>query len=208
MVSQLSANTVLLNEIMDYMFDLLEKRSLFTAAEHLALSLLNNHEDKLSDRLSDKLETYPAMRIGNTAPDVEFPDGTIRPEGITAGRLSEITSDYVLVVFAAGWCPNCQAMIPELASKYSAWKKQGLEVVMVSLDHTRDSFGRFASGFPFISTNDLKGWDSPIVSAYHVHSIPSMFLLDCDRKILLRPNSVQHMDAWVDWYLVQGNPIR
>jgi peroxiredoxin len=208
MVSQLSANTALLNEIMDYVFDLLEKRSLFTAAEHLALSLLNNHEDKLSDRLSDKLETYRAMRIGNTAPDFEFPDGTIRPEGITAGRLSEISSDYVLVVFAAGWCPNCQATIPELASKYAAWKQQGVEVVMVSLDDSRDSFGRFASGFPFISTTDLTGWDGPIVSAYHVQSIPSMFLLDRDRKILLRPNSVQHMDAWVDWHLVQGNPLR
>jgi len=32
-------------------------------------------------------------------------------------------------------------------------------------------------------------------------------LLDEQRKILLRPNSVKQMDAWVDWYLVQGNSI-
>jgi hypothetical protein len=32
-------------------------------------------------------------------------------------------------------------------------------------------------------------------------------LLDEQRKILLRPNSVKQMDAWVDWYLVQGNPM-
>jgi hypothetical protein len=32
-----------------------------------------------------------------------------------------------------------------------------------------------------------------------------MYLLDAKREILLRPNSVKQVDAWVDWYLVQGN---
>jgi hypothetical protein len=32
-------------------------------------------------------------------------------------------------------------------------------------------------------------------------------LLDKNRKIILRPNSVKQMDAWVDWYLVKGNTI-
>ena len=33
----------------------------------------------------------------------------------------------------------------------------------------------------------------------------TLFLLDEKREILLRPNSVKQMEAWVDWYLVQGN---
>jgi hypothetical protein len=32
-----------------------------------------------------------------------------------------------------------------------------------------------------------------------------MFLLDNKREILLRPYSVKQMDAWVDWFLIQGN---
>jgi hypothetical protein len=32
-----------------------------------------------------------------------------------------------------------------------------------------------------------------------------MYLLDDKREILLRPNSVGHLEAWVDAYLVQGN---
>jgi hypothetical protein len=32
-----------------------------------------------------------------------------------------------------------------------------------------------------------------------------MFLLNNKREILLRPNSVKQMDAWVDWYLIQKN---
>ena len=40
---------------------------------------------------------------------------------------------------------------------------------------------------------------------YYIFSTPTMFLLDSKREIILRPNSVNQMDAWVDWYLVQGN---
>jgi hypothetical protein len=32
-----------------------------------------------------------------------------------------------------------------------------------------------------------------------------MFLLDKDRKIVLRPVSVKQVDAWVDWYLAGEN---
>ena len=53
----------------------------------------------------------------------------------------------------------------------------------------------------------LVEWNSPIAKDYYVFGTPTMFLLDNNRKIILRPNSVNQMDAWVDWYLVKGNPL-
>jgi hypothetical protein len=38
-----------------------------------------------------------------------------------------------------------------------------------------------------------------------VFGTPTIYLLDQQREILLRPISVQQMDAWVDWFLVKGN---
>jgi len=32
--------------------------------------------------------------------------------------------------------------------------------------------------------------------------------MDGNREILLRPSFVEHMDAWVDWNLLQDNPAR
>jgi hypothetical protein len=58
-----------------------------------------------------------------------------------------------------------------------------------------------------LSTCDFKKWDSPIALDYCVFGPPTIFLLDEKRKILLRPNSVKQMDAWVDWFLVQGNTL-
>ncbi|MDI6401172.1 thioredoxin-like domain-containing protein [Balneolaceae bacterium ANBcel3] len=208
MAENLSLNQDRFNEIMEYLFDLLERRSLFTSSEHLALSLLESKSDLLTSRFANKLEIYRSMKIGSDAPDIEFTENTHNPTDTNAGRLSELESDYILVVFAAGWCPDCRSMMPELTEKYPAWNREGVEVVLVSLDDTPESFAEFVSSKPFISTSDLQRWSSPIARDYHVQNIPAMFLMDRSREMLLRPKSVQHMDAWVDWFLVQGNPGR
>jgi len=78
-------------------------------------------------------------------------------------------------------------------------------VIFVSLDEDKQVFKNFAGIFPFISICDYKKWDSPVVKAWHVSGTPTMYLLDNELKILLRPKSVQQIDAWVDWFLIQGN---
>jgi len=201
LTAQLFSRPDLFNEIMEYLFELLEQRSLFTSAEHLALSLLSTHPDLLTSRLASKLELYRAMKVGNTAPDIAFTENTLLPEGAATSRLSEMDADYILVVFAAGWCPYCRQMKPELLEYYPAWQQQGVEVVLVSLDDTPEGFEQFAGGLPFISTTDYRRWESPIARDYQVHSIPAMYLLDRNRNILLHPNSVNHINAWIDWYL-------
>jgi thiol-disulfide isomerase/thioredoxin len=208
LITQLNGNAQLLNDLMLYMFELLERRSLFTSAEHLARNMLGEHENQLTARLASRLERYRAVRIGNTAPDLILTSNTVRPEGapVYADRLSEIESDYILLVFAAGWCPHCREMMPELTTKAKEWRQHGVEVVMISLDDNPQTFQRFTQDAPFLVTTDFQRWNSPMARAYHVQGIPAMYLLDQNLEILLRPNSVGHMNAWVDWYLVQANP--
>ncbi len=116
-------------------------------------------------------------------------------------KLSNIKSKYVLVVFGAGWCQKCTEELPKIAGLYEKWKKKELEVVYISLDEKKEDFNNFASKFPFLSYCDYKKWNSPVVKEYYVFGTPTMFLLDSKREIVLRPNSVQQMDAWVDWML-------
>jgi len=197
-----------LNEVTDYLFDLLERHSLFQASEYLALKVLNTTGCTLNSDLAKQLETYRAMKKGNTAPDILFEGDHLMP-GYAAGKapkkLSELQTKYTLVVFGAGWCPKCKEELPEIARYYAAWKAQGVDVVFVSLDETKASFNEFANGFPFISACDYKKWNGTVVKDYYVFSTPTMYLLDAKREILLRPNSVKQVDAWVDWYLVQGS---
>ncbi|MDC1370859.1 hypothetical protein N8289_03350, partial [Flavobacteriales bacterium] len=73
------------------------------------------------------------------------------------------------------------------------------------LDENKQMFNNFTAIFPFISVCDFKKWESQPVKDYYVFGTPTMYLLDKNRKIILRPNSVKQMDSWVDWFLVKGN---
>ena len=197
-----------LNEVTDYLFDVLEKRSLFKASEYLALKVLKEVSCTINSDLARQLETYRAMKVGNTAPDIVFPTTRVNPfNDFTIHKLSDLTSNYTLVVFGASWCPKCKEEMPAIAKLYRTWKAQGVEVLLVSLDEDQKAFYEFTINYPFISITDLKKWDGTIAKDYYVFGTPTMYLLDKNRKIILRPNSVKQMDAWVDWYLIKGNSI-
>ena len=193
------------NEVMDYLFDILERQSLFEASEYLALKVLNQESCSVDADLANQLETYRAMKIGNVAPDFVFSGDLIGNLGKSEKKLSDIKSEYKLVFFAASWCPKCTEEIPQLLPLHNKWKSQGIEVVGVSLDEDKESFINFFGQLPFISMCDYKKWDGIVVNKYFVSSTPTMFLLDKDLKIILRPISVKQMDAWVDWVLIEGN---
>ena len=190
-----------LNEVTDYLFDLLERHSLFQASEYLALKALNETSCTLNSDLAKQLETYRAMKKGNVAPDISFAKNVKSGLVPIPKKLSDLKNPYTLVVFGASWCETCKQEVPKIANLYPKWKAKGLEVVFISLDETKEAFEQFVTHFPFTSYCDYGKWNSSVANDYYVFGTPTMFLLDQQRTIVLRPNSIQQMDAWVDWYL-------
>jgi thiol-disulfide isomerase/thioredoxin len=144
------------------------------------------------------------MKIGNIAPDINFDGDNFAPnlDSIPKG-LIDFDSKYSVVVFGASWCPKCVEEIPEIVKLHQKWKEQGVEVIFVSLDENKEDYKGFVKNFPFFSTCDYQKWESKTVNDYYVFGTPTMYLLDNKREIILRPNSVKQMDAWVDWYLIE-----
>ncbi len=207
LVEKLQGNDKLLNEVSDFLFHFLEKRSLYRASEHLALKLLTLNSCTLEDKLANQMETYRAMKIGNRAPDIHFSGKKIMmgTEVKTDLKLSDFNSDYTLVVFGASWCSKCNEEIPQIMEKYIHWKLKGVETVFVSLDHDELEFANFAKSFPFLSFWDGKAWNSKSVQDYYVFAAPTLFLLDKNREIILRPSTVNQIDAWVNYKLETKN---
>lgn len=208
MVENLLADEYKLNEISEYLFKLLEKRSLFEASEYLAIKLLNEKSCTINNDFAAQLESYRAMKKGNTAPDFDFKADCLAPGYAPAEipeKLSALKSKYSIVVFGASWCPQCPLELSQITRLYQKWKRQNIEVVFVSLDEDEKTFKSFAGVFPFISICDYQKWESSVVKSYHVFATPTIYLLSNKREILLRPNSVNQLDSWVEWYLVQGN---
>ena len=203
LINSLMGHDKELNEITDYLFDLLERHSLFQASEYLALKVLNTNGCTLNNDLANQLETYRAMKKGNKAPEIVF-TGKVMKSGnaLTAiKKLSQIQSTQKLVVFGASWCPTCTEELPKIAQKYLKWKAKGLDVVFISLDEDEQAYTNFVKSFPFVSYCDFKKWESKAAQDYYVFGTPTMFILDAEQTILLRPNSVEQVDSWVDFYL-------
>ncbi len=200
MFMKLATNEQILNVVTDYLFDLLERHSLFQASEYLALKVLNEGSCTINNDLANQLETYRAMKKGNIAPDIVFTKSNFTSPSKTLTKLSDVKSKYTVIVFGASWCPKCKEELPDIAKLYSKWKSKGTEVVFIALEEDKNAFMNFVKDFPFLCYSDNNKWESIIAKDYYVFSTPTMFLIDNKREIILRPNSVKQMDAWVDWY--------
>lgn len=203
-VSSLKKDDKKLNEVTQYLFSFLEKGGFTPVSEYLATKLLNDDECgcTLEPSLTNQLEQYRKMKIGERAPEIAFTKDLVMvnsSKGSTLPKkLSDIQSKYKLIVFGSSWCPSCVKEIPKIAQHYSMWKSEGLEVVFVSLDTDKDAFFNFIKTFPFISYCDYEKWDSLPVGDYHVFATPTMYLLDNSNKILMKPDSVEQINVWLD----------
>ena len=203
MMKNLSKSEKKFNEINKYLFNLLEQRSLFQSSEYLAIKVLTQNRCTVNDDLAKQLESYRAMKIGNIAPNIVFSGDVLQSDQVinTPNRLSDIRASYKVVVFGASWCPKCTEELSQLPPLYEKWKSKGIEVVFISLDTDKAVFNSFSSTFPFMSMCDYQKWETKAVNDYYVFATPTMFLLDKNQKIILRPNSVKQIDAWVDYYI-------
>ena len=208
LIEKLKDYPEILNTVTEHLFKFLEQRSLFTAAEHLALKMLNDESCTLGSDLSKMMESYRAMKKDNIAADIAFAGDVFTP-GYTdenkPSSLSEVKSKYKVVVFGASWCPHCPSELQEVTKHYAGWKQQDVEVVYISLDDDKQTFENFTQPFPFISFCDYQKWKSKPAQDYHVFATPTIYLLNDKHEILLKPSSVTQLNAWIDWYLVKGN---
>jgi len=206
-LASVNKNEKLYNEFINYLFQYFEKHSLFTSSEYIALKALNQQENKLSMALVNKLESYRKIKLGSIAPQIEFKgDVFVNRELVkNVNSLSDIKSKYKIVIFGGSWCNSCRSEVIQVIPHYENWKKQGIEVVIVALDTDKKAFEDFATEFPFIFACDYKKWETQAAKDYYVSSSPTIFLLDNNNKIILRPPSVLALDSWLESNIAKIN---
>lgn len=122
--------------------------------------------------------------VGAIAPELAFkdPDGKVR-------KLSDLRGKVVLVDFWASWCGPCRRESPNVRNVYAKYHDKGFEVFSVSLDRDAASWKKAIKDDQLVWPNhvsDLKQWQSEAAAIYGVRSIPSMFLLDKDGRIVAK----------------------
>jgi cytochrome c biogenesis protein CcmG, thiol:disulfide interchange protein DsbE len=113
------------------------------------------------------------------------PDFTLRDTRGNKISLSEFRGRVVLMEFWATWCPPCRESIPDMNELYKKYKDRGLVVLGISLDSDGDVSSTIASFMkeqPVLYPVLLDG--SNVSMLYGVNSIPSVFLIDKNGKVV------------------------
>lgn len=99
--------------------------------------------------------------------------------------LDQFRGKVVLLEFWASWCAPCLKDMPELIKIADSHKRQGFEVLAISLDVDDEKMRKAMDKYqmPFIHYTDLKGWYSHLAETYNVNAIPYNFLIDQEGNI-------------------------
>jgi thiol-disulfide isomerase/thioredoxin len=187
------------NIVIQKWFEVLGERGLSRAAEYLSNRLRENDNwDCLSPKFKKQLIDYNKMAIGEKATDIMFSQYTYYPNNKSVEKLSDIKANYYLVIFAASWCPHCREALPIIAKDFKTLQKEGIEIILVSIDDNINDFSNFCGEFPFTSTTDLKKWNGKTVNDYRAWTTPTYYLLNKNLEIVLKPRKLNQLYKWIN----------
>ncbi len=170
----------------------MEEVVLYITDKYLATSCKN---DELKDDYSIKAEKMKKLAIGQPAPGIEMNDINGKPV-----KLSEINTDYMLVLFWSSWCPHCTTVLPPVKVVYesinSGLAHKKLEVLAYSIDTDSTLWKKFINdgNYNWINCSELKGWGSKVAKDYNVTGTPTMLLLDKQKKIIAKPMTASELE--------------
>lgn len=95
---------------------------------------------------------------------------------------------YTLIHFWASWDNKSLMQIKDLRQLYKRFRKDGLEIVSVSLDDSKTAWKNTISveKMNWVNLSDLKRWSSVIVKLFDLTHIPQNILIDSKGNIIAK----------------------
>lgn len=113
-------------------------------------------------------------------------------------KLSDLVkeNEYTLLEFWASWCSPCRAEIPNLKKAYTKYKKDGLEIISVSIDKKKDDWlaalKEEGSTWPNIIVEGAN--NNPMVLSYGVDGVPASYLISKEGIIVANNRELREFE--------------
>jgi peroxiredoxin/outer membrane lipoprotein-sorting protein len=130
------------------------------------------------------VETVPIPgQTGSTLLNLPAPDFELKTLEGDKVHLADLRGRPVMLSFWASWCGPCRRELPGLTKIYEEYKDKGL--VILGIDDEGKGTARKYSEQAKLTFPTLDDANSKAHRLYKVHSIPSMFLIDKNGKVVV-----------------------
>jgi thiol-disulfide isomerase/thioredoxin len=190
-MANVSGDVELRTFVIEYLLDGFNSFQMERVQTHITENYID--ETCTTDKLElarQRAEGFKKMAVGQPAADIVIRDARNRTI-----KLSEVKSDYTLVIFWATYCSHCTKMLPELKEWYLEDAPDNLEIFAISIDTIRQHWTGYleAMDMPWINAHEPLGWEGRSAEDYNVYATPTMFLLDRKRIILAKPLTLREL---------------
>lgn len=144
---------------------------------------------------TELLETLTSYK--NTSLNSKAPNFRLNESGDDLYSLN--TSNNYVIVFWSSSCSHCLEEIPQLSKFTDGFDKSKLQVIAVGLEEEPDQWKKTITKYPnFIHIYGDGKWDNPIGDTYGVTATPTYFVLDKNKVIVDKPETVDDVKEYFD----------
>ena len=192
LLNKAKVNQIVYQHITEYLIDGFKKYGFDLVIDYIVENYVIKDDIcldiKTEGMIKKRIDQAKYFKIGNAVPNIMMNDVNQKPF-----ELNKISTEKILVVFYASWCPHCKELLPKL----NEFKKQKnkIEIIAISLDTKKEDWSNFVKNNcpSLINVSDLEGWDGQTVNNYFIYATPTMFLLDKEKKLSSKPITFEEL---------------